>query len=146
VIHDEEVPEVRALDILLVKGCSEKLQDGRITGCALQKINYSVSGCIIQENYNLVPAPSMPLVTWTSSKTKPWSSLLVERVVRLSSVGFGRSMRLDRPSNFAPNRAEGLRFGKPREGRFIGGEWAEVWGHFNTGKLGTSKYICTSVT
>ena len=133
------------MDILLVKGCSEKLHNGRITGCALQKINYSVSGCIIQETYNLVPAPCMPLATWTSPKRKPQSSLLMERVVRLSSVGFGRSMWLDRLSNFAVNRAEGLRFGKPCEGRFISREWAEVWGHFNTGKLGTSKYICTSV-
>ena len=77
---------------------------------------------MIQETYNLVPAPHMLLVTWTSPKTKPWSSLLVERVMRQLSVGFGRSnlKLLDGPSNLAANQLEGLVFGKPFESRFIG--------------------------
>ena len=43
-MHVEEVPEVRALYILLIKGWSEKLHDLRIAGHALQKNNCSMSG------------------------------------------------------------------------------------------------------
>jgi len=70
---------------------------------------------MIQETYNLVPAPRMFVVPWTSSKTKPWTGFLVVRIVRQSSVGFGRSNLLNCPSKFAANRAEGLVFGKPIE-------------------------------
>jgi len=70
---------------------------------------------MIQETYNLVPAPHMLLARWTSSKTEPWSGFLVARVVRQSSVRFGRSKRLNCLSEFAANQAEGLVFGKPIE-------------------------------
>jgi len=73
-----------------------------------------------QDTYNLVPAPRMVAVPWTSSKIKPWSSLLMEKIVRQLSVGFGRSKVLDCLSDFAANRAEGLFFGKALESRFIG--------------------------
>jgi len=39
-----------ALYILLIKGCSEKLQDRRIAGCALEKNNYSMSGMYDSRN------------------------------------------------------------------------------------------------
>ena len=58
---------------------------------------------MIQEAYDLVPAPRILRVKWTGSKIKPWSSLLVERVVRRLSVGFGRSNLLDCLFNFAAN-------------------------------------------
>jgi hypothetical protein len=73
-----------------------------------------------QDTYNLVPAPRMVAVPWTSSKIKPWSSLLMERIVRQLPVGFGRSKVLECLSNFPANRAEGLVFGKALESRFIG--------------------------
>jgi len=98
-------------------------------------------GSMIQETYNLVPAPRMLLVTWISSQTEPRSSYLVASIVRQLSVGFGRSKRLDCLSNFAANQVEGLIFGKPIESGFIGWEWAEVWGHFVTGKGGTSESL-----
>ena len=74
---------------------------------------------MIQETYDLVPAPRVLLVKWTSSKTEPWSSLLVERVVGQLSVGSGRSTLLDCMFNFAANQVEGFIFGKPLESRFI---------------------------
>ena len=73
-----------------------------------------------QDTYSLVPAPRMDALPWTSSKIKPWSSLLMERIVRQLFVGFGRSKVPDRLSNFSANRAEGLAFGKAVESRFIG--------------------------
>ena len=77
-------------------------------------------GFMTQDTYNLVPATRMVAAPWTSSKIKPWSSLLMERIVRQSSVGFGRSKVLDCLSNFPVNQAEGLVFGKALESRFIG--------------------------
>jgi len=73
-----------------------------------------------QDTYDLVPAPHMVAVPWTSSKIKPWSSLLMERIVRQLSIGFGRSKVLDCLSNFPVNRAESLVFGKALESRFTG--------------------------
>ena len=87
-------------------------------------------GCMIQETYDLVPVPHVLLVKWTSSKTEPWSILLVERVVGQLSIRSGRSMLLDCMFNFVANQVEGFIFGKPLESRFISWEWAEVWGHF----------------
>ena len=119
-MHVEEVHEVRALYILLMNGWCEKLQDCRIAGVALQiKISRRV-GFITQGTYNLIPATRIVAAPWTSSKIKPWSSLLMERIVRRSSVRFGRSKVLDCLPNFPANQAEGLMFGKALESRFIG--------------------------
>jgi len=119
-MHVDKVREVRTLYILLVNGWSEELQDCRIAGVALQKKISRRVAFMTQDTYNLVPAPRMVAVPWTNSKRKPWSSLLMERIVRQSSVGFGRSKVLDCLSNFPANRAEALVFGKALESRFIG--------------------------
>ena len=119
-MHVDEVPEVRTLYILLVNGWSEELQDCRIAGCALEKNNYSMSGMYDSRNVQFGTSAPHASGCLDRSKRKPWSSFLVERVVRRWSVRFGRSKLLDRPSNFAVNRVEGLVFGKPLESRFIG--------------------------
>jgi hypothetical protein len=44
--------------MLLIKGCSEQLQDRRITGCALQIINYST--CRVYNSRNIQFGTSTP--------------------------------------------------------------------------------------